>query len=127
MNGLSTPTGIFYSVKDNGVRCVASPCASVHEAKLDSTTARGIADVNLSKTGANSRQIDAALDAMTHGIIIVAGQHNTVHGAGGSMWELVGSEFYTKLVPAPTGAAAGEQCAGFIGTQCQAGLVCDIT
>src|SRR5258706_4138888 len=40
-NGLSTPTGIFYSVKDNGVRCVASPCASVHEAKLDSTTARG--------------------------------------------------------------------------------------
>lgn len=123
-NALSTPTGIFYQVSDNGVRCVASPCGHVHEAKLDSTTARTIADVDFTHSGANAKQIAAAQAAMMNGIVIVAGNHATVRGAGGSMSELVASELYTKVVPPST---VGQSCGGFVGKPCAAGEICDIT
>ncbi len=125
-NALSTPTGTFYQVKDNGVRCFTYPCASDHEAKLNSTSAEGIAGVDLTKTdGANQKQINAALEAMQHGIIIVAGQHQSVHGPGGHRYQLVASEFYTKIVaPPPVGP---KSCGGFVGGACGTGEFCDIT
>jgi Kazal-type serine protease inhibitor domain len=121
-NALSTPTGTFYEVKDNGVRCAAYPCASVHEAKLNSTSSGSLADVDFSSAGANQKQIDAAAEAMAHGFVLVAGRHHTVRGPGGTMNELVASELYTKVV-APTGGS----CGGFVGRVCPSGQFCDIT
>ncbi len=125
-NSLTTPTGTFYEVKDNGVRCFAFPCASDHEAKLNSTSSQSLAGVDLSQaSGANQRQVDAAIEALHHGFVLIAGRHHTVHGPGGSMHELVASEFYTKIVaPPPPGP---KTCGGFVGGLCDTGELCDIT
>jgi hypothetical protein len=100
-NAAKTPSGLFYNVNDNGVRCFAAPCKSVHEARLNSSLDREVAGVDFAASGANSKQVDAANAALaTKDGVIVAGTHYTVSGAGGSAWALKATEFYTRVLPA---------------------------
>jgi hypothetical protein len=91
-------TGIFYRVKDNGLRCIAAPCPTYHEAKLNSAAHRNIAELDFSATGADQKEIDAAYQALfsTEGVL-VAGSHFTVTGPAGRGLGLKASQFWIKV------------------------------
>jgi Domain of unknown function (DUF6748) len=91
------PTGIFYRVKDRGVRCITFPCPTHHEAKLNSTASRNIAGVDLSGAGANDQLLSEATTGMaqTDGIL-VAGSHLPVTGPAGTSSTLKATQFYLR-------------------------------
>src|SRR5262249_13913268 len=64
-NDYAPVSATIYRVKDNGVRCVTTPCPSDRETKLNGTTARDIAGIDLSAVGATDDQINDAYVAMT--------------------------------------------------------------
>ena len=97
----SKATGLFYNVTDNGIRCIAAPCKSVHEARLNSSLDQEIASVDFGASGANSKQVSAANSALaTSDGVIVAGSNYTVTGAAGKANALKASEFYLRALPA---------------------------
>jgi hypothetical protein len=105
---LSAPTGTFYGLSDNGIRCFAAPCSSILEEKLDTSTTLNIAEVDLTPSGANWKQIDQAQGMLSTTGILAAGSNHTIHGPGGTSKKLVASQFYTRLQPAaPTGVTCG--------------------
>ena len=91
----SQPTGIFYRVRDRGLRCIAAPCPTHHEAKLNSTVSRNIAGVDLTGAHAAEASMSEALAAMTgrDGVIVV-GEHAPVRGPGGRSETLKATQFY---------------------------------
>jgi hypothetical protein len=92
------PTGEFFRVRDLGVRCIAAPCPTHHEAKLNSTVARKIAGVDLNSTGANQELVSDALEAMTSPAgVVVAGTHTSVTGPAGRSQMLKATQFYLQM------------------------------
>ena len=91
------PSGTFFRVRDRGIRCIAAPCATHHEAKLNSTQSRDIAGVDLSGAGAAEKWLSAATEAMTlpNGIL-VSGGHAPVTGPAGRSQMLKATQFYLR-------------------------------
>jgi hypothetical protein len=78
------PGGTFYRVRDRGIRCIAAPCATHHEATLNSTASRNIAGVDLAGAGAPDNSLSEANAAMTlRDGILAAGTHSPVTGPAG--------------------------------------------
>src|SRR5688500_2176800 len=50
--GDKQPSGTFFRVRDRGIRCIAAPCETHHERKINSTVNRNIAGVDLAGAGA---------------------------------------------------------------------------
>jgi hypothetical protein len=97
------PTGLFYRVRDRGLRCITFPCPTHHEAKLNTTFGQNIAGVDLSGvSGADTAQAMTGPEG-----VIVAGDHVKVKGPGGSMLELKASQVYLRT---GTGAAGMKPC-----------------
>ena len=93
----SQPSGTFYRVRDRGLRCIAAPCATHHEATLNSTASRNIAGVDLSGAGAPENLLGDATQAMTSPDgILVSGTHSLVTGPAGRMQALKASQFYLR-------------------------------
>jgi hypothetical protein len=91
-------TGIFYRVKDSGVRCFTFPCPSYHEAKLNSTVSRTVHALDLSQTGAGEEAEGNGYTATTEPSgLLVAGKHTTITGPAGKGLALVASQFYIKV------------------------------
>lgn len=91
------PTGMFYRVRDRGLRCVTFPCPTHYEARLNSIYSRNIAGVDLTGAAASDDQVSEASAAMT-GVdgVIVAGDHGPVTGPGGRSIELKATQFYLR-------------------------------
>lgn len=103
----SGPSGVFYRVKDNGIRCITQPCLSYHEAKLNSTVSSNIAGVDLGSVGSSDDLISDAQSAMTRaGGIIVVGVHTLVTGPGGRAESLKASQFYLR----PSESSSAKPC-----------------
>lgn len=93
----SQPSGTFYRVHDRGLHCIAAPCATHHEAKLNSTASRNIAGVDLEGAGAPENLVGDASQAMTSPDgILVSGTHSLVTGPAGRMQMLKASQFYLR-------------------------------
>jgi hypothetical protein len=91
------PSGTFFRVRDRGVRCIAAPCATHHEARLNSTVSRNIAGVDLSGAGAPDNVLSDATEAMTTTDgILVSGDHSPVTGPAGRSQMLKASQFYVR-------------------------------
>lgn len=98
------PAGAFYRVRDRGVRCIAAPCATHHEATLNSSASRNIAGVDLSGAGAPESVVSDATQAMTSPDgILVSGNHSVVTGPAGRMQMLKASQFFVRAA----GSSAG--------------------
>jgi hypothetical protein len=127
-SGYAPVSGLIYRVKDRGIRCITWPCLTDHETKINGTTSRDIAGVDLSAVGASDDQISDAYTAMTGGDGVLVDGHNvTVTGPAGSALELAASTFYTRVAHQATGAALGQACGGIAGIACSDGLWCDPT
>jgi hypothetical protein len=55
--GRATPSGGFYRVFDNGVRCVRAPCFSTTATPVNGSTRTTVSDVDLAATGATAAEI----------------------------------------------------------------------
>ncbi|HPH64136.1 MAG TPA: hypothetical protein PLF40_00250 [Kofleriaceae bacterium] len=95
--GNAEATGTFYFLKDNGIRCITAPCFSMHEAKVNSTRARDIADLNLDAVGASQDDIAAAFDQLSNGRIIAAGVNKTVRVNRRNSVVLKASQVFLRL------------------------------
>ncbi len=91
------PADKFLRVRDRGLRCIAAPCATHHEATLNSTASRNIAGVDLSGAGAPENLVGDATTAMTSPDgILVSGNHSLVTGPAGRMQMLKATQFYLR-------------------------------
>ena len=92
------PSGIFFRVRDRGVRCIAAPCPTHHEARLNSGASRNIAGVDLSGAGAADNVLSEATAAMTStNGILVSGDHSPVTGPAGRSQLLKATQFYLRV------------------------------
>jgi len=89
------PNGDYYRVRDLGIRCIAAPCETHNEFKLNTALAEKIAGVGLASNDENSDALNQALKAMTgtEGVIVV-GKNTTVTGPAGSKHTLKATQFY---------------------------------
>ena len=102
------PAGTFYRVRDRSpaIRCIAAPCATHHEAKLNSTASQNMAGVDLSGAGAPENLVTEATSAMVSDGILVSGNHSIVSGPAGRMQMLKAAQFYLR---ASGGSGNGSQ------------------
>ena len=101
------PGGTFYRVRDRGLRCIAAPCPTHHEATLNSTASRNIAGVDLAGAGATDNSLSEANAAMTlRDGILIAGNHSPVTGPAGRSVMLKATQFYLRA----SGSVAERPC-----------------
>lgn len=102
------PADKFFRVRDRGLRCIAAPCPTHHEATLNSTASRNIAGVDLSGAGAAESVVSEATQAMTSPDgILVSGNHSPVTGPAGRMQMLKASQFYVRAGRSGSGNSSG--------------------
>ena len=110
----NAPADRFFRVRDRGLRCIAAPCASHHEATLNSTAHRNIAGVDLSGANPSETAAGEATQAMTSPDgILVSGNHTVVTGPAGRMPMLNASQFYLRAGRVGGGGGGGggqKQC-----------------
>jgi hypothetical protein len=111
------PSGTFFRVRDRGVRCIAAPCATHHEARLNSTISRDMAGVDLSGAGASDSALSEATAAMTSpNGLLVSGNHAPVTGPAGRSQMLKATQFYLRagktasLKPCMKTGCSGQIC-----------------
>ncbi len=94
--GPNEPSGTFYLVRDRGIRCIAAPCPTHREVKLNSSITRNIAGVNLE--GANLAEHATDVNAAMTGPdgVIVSGNDVPVKGPGGRSFELKATQVYVR-------------------------------
>ncbi len=91
------PSGTFFRVRDRGIKCIAAPCPTHHEARLNTTQSREIAGVDLSSAGAPENLLSEATQAMTSTDgILVSGDHAPVTGPAGRSVTLKATQFYLR-------------------------------
>ena len=91
------PSGTFYRVRDRGIRCIAAPCPTHHEVRLNSTASRNVAGVDLAGAGAPDNTMSEANAAMTaQAGILVSGSHAPVTGPAGRSQMLKATQFYLR-------------------------------
>lgn len=81
----AAPTGTFYKVTDNGIRCITTPCFSLHEAKLSSTWSQSLSAV------------DSTVQPTSAGVIY-AGINRSEPVGPSRGTRLVASQAYTRAV-----------------------------
>ena len=102
------PATRFFRVRDRGIRCIAAPCPTHHEATLNSTASRNIAGVDLSGAGASDNTVGEASAAMTSPDgILVSGDHSPVRGPAGRSQMLKAAQFYLRAGGSGSGGGQG--------------------
>jgi hypothetical protein len=94
--GANEPAGTFYLVRDRGVRCIAFPCPTHSEAKLNSSISRNIAGVNLEAVGLgeNASVVNAAMTGPDG--VIITGPDAPLKGPSGRSFELKATQVYVR-------------------------------
>lgn len=124
-NDYAPVSGVVYRVKDNGVRCITTPCPSDRETKLNGTTQHDLAGIDLGQIGASDDEINAAYTAMSGSDGALVDGSNTTIGKT-SYLQLVAANFYVRLAH---GAVAGgaKSCGSIAGLTCGSNEWCDPT
>ena len=90
-------SGTFFRVRDRGIRCIAAPCETHHEAKLNTSVSRNVAGVDLAGANASENAVSEALTAMTNPDgVLVSGSHEPVTGPAGRSQMLKATQFYLR-------------------------------
>jgi hypothetical protein len=106
----SQASGTFFRVRDRGVRCIAAPCETHHEAKLNTSVSRNVAGVDLAAANASESAVTEALTAMTSTDgVLVSGSHTPVTGPAGRSQMLKATQFYLRAKGSGGSSSAGNQ------------------
>lgn len=105
------PAGMFFRVRDRGIKCIAAPCPTHHEARLNSTQSREIAGVDLNGAGAPENLLSEATQAMTsRDGILIGGNHTPVTGPAGRSVMLKAMQFYLRAGKTANAGASLKPC-----------------
>lgn len=121
------PYGVFAHVTDSGIRCITTPCDSLHEAKLNAALEADIAELDFWASDASEDEISKAYDAIGAGDgILISGyrywfRDNGTWAKGRDVWQ-----FWRRIVPANGGVGhAGDACGSRgLPFECADGLYC---
>ncbi|MEX0851373.1 MAG: DUF6748 domain-containing protein [Gaiellaceae bacterium] len=94
-----TSEGPFRVLRDNGVRCIATPCFSTHGTLLNSGRHTNVSRVDLSKIRTTHAERGHAHERIAAGELIATGRIVRDSGAGpaGAGRALVATQFYVKV------------------------------
>jgi hypothetical protein len=97
-SSLARPRGVFHRLRDNGVRCVTTPCFSIHAARLNSGLHLNVSEIDLASSGAPVWERRRALDEIAGVGLIAAGRVvvDRNAGSGGPGRRYVASQFYVR-------------------------------
>jgi hypothetical protein len=105
---------LFFSLHDNGIQCITTPCLTVDEGLVNRSFSRTIAGVDLYTSGADKEKIETAYQEMKTGFIIGYGRHKLVQGPAGYSYEFVAADFFLPIKKIETCGdivcPAGETC-----------------
>ncbi len=121
---LTEPVGTFYGLKDSGIVCIAFPCLSIDESKLNTRAHRLISGVDLAASGAAEMAVEAGNRELHQSGILAVGRHRRVTGPAGMGAEFIAAEFY--LLTRSNQPPQGRVCGGIQGLACPEGQFCDI-
>jgi hypothetical protein len=103
-------SGTFFRVRDRGIRCIAAPCETHHEAKLNTSVSRNVAGVDLAAANASETAVNEALAAMTtRDGVLVSGSHEPVTGPAGRSQMLKGTQFYLRAKAADSSSSGNQK------------------
>jgi uncharacterized protein DUF6748 len=103
----SASDGVFVRIRDNGIRCIVAPCPHLDEARLNSTTAHVIDELDFSVSRLDERTIDALVAATESpdGIVVAGHRYEVYDNGHGGLGRTV-TAGYRRLVE-PTCDPAG--------------------
>jgi hypothetical protein len=113
------PTGAFFRVADNGIRCITEPCFSADAELLNTNVRASISSVDLARAGASDQELEAANAAIASGELIASGALGLYSGNAGVGIELTASQVF---LPAAERCYSNDDCQ--VGERCNAGDVC---
>ena len=91
--------GTFVGLKDNGIRCITTPCFSTNQLVLNKPQGSQVSSIDLSQTGATQKQLDAATNEIFGQGLIAVGVTNTLDNSSSSGGDIqfVASRFYLRV------------------------------
>lgn len=114
----------YYRVSSSGIVCITEPCDSLTGQRLNTPLHQPLAELDLSRSGADAAQIHEAEQALATTGVVVAGRHFPVHGPGGHGRGLRAQVLY--LPQAGNEPPVGQVCGGSEGTTCPSGQFCNV-
>ena len=101
--GKDAPGDTFFRVRDLGLRCIAAPCLSYSEAKLNTGVNRTIAGVDMENAAA-ADDLKRAYKALTGPDGVIAnGKHLPVSGPAGKAESFEASQLFLRMSKAVSG------------------------
>jgi hypothetical protein len=98
-SSLTRARGVFHKLRDRGIRCVTTPCFSIHAAVLNSGRGFNVSELDLFRTGTPTRERRSALGHLTRLGLITAGRTVLDRNAGpaGPGRTYVATQFYVRV------------------------------
>lgn len=103
-------TGAFYFLNDNGVRCITSPCFSLHQAKVNSTRDRELSEFRMGSITASADDLATAYQQLSSERIIASGYNLAVRRGGVAMVPTQVFVRVKKVARDPLACASTDEC-----------------
>lgn len=94
----------FYLVKDNGIRCITTPCYSLDAKRINLSYKTTLSGLDLTGVGATAEQLDRAIAGLADGVVVF-GAIKTVKGK-----VLSGSQAYVQVKRDPNYCESDADC-----------------
>lgn len=108
----TTPEGIYVAISPSGVRCIAAPCPTFREQRVNSTVASTIAEIDFGPSGATEEQAGEAIGHAFGQGLIIAGDRFRFYENGNPGRGRTATQFFTRLrAPCFATGCSGQVCA----------------
>lgn len=93
--------GTFVAIKDNGIRCITTPCFSTDNLVLNKPKTSPVSSIDLSQTGATQKQLDAATSEIFSKGLIAVGITEVIENADPTKRDtkFMATQFYLRVEP----------------------------
>ncbi|MBN3905188.1 MAG: hypothetical protein HWQ35_00930 [Nostoc sp. NMS1] len=93
--------GTFVAIKDNGIRCITTPCFSTDKLVLNKPKISPVSSIDLSQAGATQKQLDAATSEIFGQGLIAVGKTEVVENVDPTKRDtkFVATQFYLRVEP----------------------------
>ncbi|MEA5567791.1 DUF6748 domain-containing protein [Anabaena sp. UHCC 0399] len=93
--------GTFVALKDNGIRCITTPCFSIDNLVLNKPKISQVSSIDLSQTGATQEQIEVATREIFSQGLITVGRTEVISNSNPTKRDIkfVATQFYLRVEP----------------------------
>jgi hypothetical protein len=93
--------GTFVAIKDNGIRCITTPCFSTDKLVLNKPKISPVSSIDLNQAGATQKQLDAATSEIFGQGLIAVGKTEVVENVDPTKRDtkFVATQFYLRVEP----------------------------